>query len=719
MFADKKGYALPFTLLIIAGCLTCANLILAYAQARLKRQQAEARTLRMETLIPGYGRALQSHLATILDQASGASGLKQVDELPDKTVSAVWVTREQTDPLHSTSMDAQSMVFNATDQNSRLLADWIPLSETSGPEGYSVAWAFEDVGLTADATPPAFWPFQKLRILAQAPIDSTAPLEPNHALSSDYWIPTNEPIPFRPSAAPALTPVLEAVNLRFSIFASGPLRSREKVIRFRYIIEGRLWNPYNRELRFHDGGGQRPTFRISLKNLPRVRIHNISRGLRSAWIDLSEAKNENSHVRGVWAYVDLPPLMQAGERLSWSAPRPERQKEGLARTLHGGFLLGPADQIRLEFETEQNVAAVANQLEDDGADPAAGWAILSGSLPDLPDLQFNRADTGERPFFLSEGSLSFSRDKAYANLQLESPLHPHLPDSDPRYQTTAAQRPHLDQVTFNDLRETPDQTRNSVDPSILFSWPANEPDSLLSQTDLPSPENGFQLGWPGTAINELLEQPDSVWPVRDSESLRPPPTLSINAYRDCLPVNTIRETAWLECFSDAEAVADEIRRFPAFAHVDHDNPNDFAEFTSKSLTKAATELASSARHKPHAGVAHFFNSGSSLDALNIRKEATPKYLNLPLKGLFGNGPALSRHSSAWVLHLAIRFQNEELSLLRTARFWFLQTRLLETGASEMLLVHEEATPPHMHLQPASQSLTDRTGPAQETSPPPP
>lgn len=719
MFANKKGYALPFTILMITGCLTCANLIIESTQTRLKRQQIEARTLRMETLITGYGQALQSHLAANLNQTGGASGLQQVEGLPDETVIAVWVTHEQTKPMHSKAMDAQTTAFATTDQTSRLLADWIPLSDISGADGYSIAWAFEDVGLTKDAAPPAFWPFHKLRILAQAPIDSTAITEPKHAFSNDYWIHIKEPIPYRPSAAPAMTPVLEAVNLRFSIFASGPLRSREKVIRLRYIIEGRLWNPYNRELRFHNGGNQRPTFRIALENLPRVRIHNISRGLRSAWIDLSEATNENSGARGVWAYVELPPLMYAGERLSWNAPRPERQKEGLARTLHGGFLLGPADQIKLEFETEQNVTAVATQLEGNGPDSAVDWAALTGSLPDLPDLQFDRADTGERPFFLSGGSLSFSRDKAYADLLLESPLHAHLPDSDPRHQTVAKPPHQLAEVTFKDLRETPEPTPNQPADSILFSWPAHEPDSLLAQTDLPSFENGFQLGWPGTSINHILDQPHSVWPDEDFNSLPPPDSFSITAYRDCLPVNTIQKTGWLERFSQSATVSEDHWRFPTFAHIDPDNPDDFAEFTSQSLARAATELATTARRQPHAGVAEFFNSGSSLEALNIRNQATPQSLNLPLKGLFGKGPALTRHSSAWVLHIAAQFQDEQVTLLRTARFWFLQTRDQTSGKSEMLLVHTETTLPHRHLQPASQSPADRIDPARETAPRPP
>jgi hypothetical protein len=708
-------------LIMMGSLLTVTTLILQLSRSRLEQSRIQARHTKLETLIYWQSDQLRGHMEGKLRSVEGASGMVP-NNLHDHALSTAWITgQKEPEPLHSAGDPLDSITFWGADGKSPLRADWIPMQNHFHPEQYAMAWTIEDLGLSNSGDPPPFWPFPFYAVRPKGSAQSTADfralweLEPGE--TEPLWLNVVSPLPFSPEFAPALTPVLHSLALRFSIFASGPIGSREKVIRIRYFIEGTLWNPYNRPMTFHSGSSSRAAFRLEFTGLPRVRIHNMSRGLRTAWIDLNRAANEQSETIGISAWVDLPPAVEAGGYLPFTSPRPERQPEGLARTLHRGFLIGPADRIKLDFEPAGPIGVVAEPLEANGENnPATGkraWAVLEAPQEGWPELIFNRADAGNQPFYLPNGSLSFTQESAYARFEMRPTVDAGIPDADPRLQTeigdqaTARKRKGL----FVDLREGQQPPPNLPPPLALFSWPEKPPSSLLTATDIPWFKNGFRVGWPETSLNAILDHP-AAWNPQ-AIPMQAPNETDWHDYSRCIPINCISPDMWYETITASALRMNETWRFGAFGTVNPDFQGDHINIPDEDLRAGSTAMATLGSEAPLPSIAEFFSSSRPLAAMGSLPDSLTPVQSLPFKALFRNGPPPARHSSAWLIHLAARFKDESSVTFKTARFWLIETISKSEGTHSLKLIHAEFTDPSVHLRLTNQSQADPSHPARE------
>lgn len=725
-----KGNILPFMIILMGSLLVVSTLLLKHSQGRLERSHLKARHLRLHTLVFHQAEMLRRYMETQIESGVGTSALIAQPGMNPKHFSSFWIrTQTERDPLHSVWNSNDSAGFERLDGHSFLNGDWIPLGG-NGSDGLAIAWSFEDLGLEDTRAPP-FWP---LKTLAPAPVSSAGQINALQKLwesglpeSAELWSPYTEPLLFRPSLAPAMVPVLESVALRFSIFASGPVRSREKVIRIRYFIEGILWNPYNRDMRLHSGSAIRPAFQMSVEGLPRVRVHNLSRGIRTGWIDLDRSTNDQSQVTGISAWIDVPSMIGAGESLAFTAPRPERQEEGLARTLHRGFLLGPADRIQLEFENAGPVrirAYTLNDLPSQGIEEGPEeWAHLE-AFGSWPEIFFQRADAGDRPFYLPDGSLSFNGERAYATFEVHPLLSRYNPTVDPRRQIASPHSlsAHQRAGYLIDLRKDPPTLRPLPPPFALYSWPESPPATLLAATDLPWFDGAYRAGWPYSDRNYLLNHP-AAWDHRLAATLRPPTAKEWLPYAPCLPVNCIDPGAWHDALTASGERIKEDWCYPAYATVNPSEKRDFAIISDQSLQLAAKALAERAALDPVASIADFFHQNRPLSALGLpiaSPDQVPAYApqGLPLNALFRKAPVPVRHSAAWLLHVAARHNEGASSQYLFARFWFLQSIDQSTGEPTLNLIHADSNNRPMLKEYPNQFPSAPNGQVQKTEPQP-
>lgn len=685
----KSGFILPYVLLLGGSFIIVGVLGIRAVQGEADRHRARARQVYRDSLLEANAVHLQKELTAQLTQP-GSTALQAVADRPGHYTS-VWVNPIGAPfNLYSTSTEVNTCAFTATDGTRRLTAEWAALTGPDAARTASVAWAIEDVGLTEQANIPSFWPFATLSLKAVPEPADMDLVDLTNWNSRELWIPSGEEIRFAPEEAPAMSPVLYAAGIRFSIFASGPPHSREKILRIRFILEGLLWNPYNRPMRLHAGSGTRPAFHIEFSGLPRVRVINVSRGIRSAWIDLCEVANDASGENGLHAWVDTPAIMERGGFLEWTAPRTSRQAEGLARTLHRGFLLGPADRVRLEFEPNSRIRVRATSVDESSAQESArAWAELESQTIDWPEWEFDRADDGNQPFFLPDGSLSFDRDKAYVLLWMQGEWDPQQPTSDPRLQQPDAAGNWVDrsETSLLDLRDKP-FTTETPDPVALFSWPTEQPDTLRPTTDLPGTQNGWQIGWPDNEENEILQTLEAWQPWHPEDQHPPPEETNWPQYLRCQPINAIDAILWENTLLRSARPHSQGYAYPQFATINPETAEDFALLDPLTIRSGAQALGRLAEETPMGSVADFFREGRAFAAFPDLDSRLPAHRNLPFKGFFRDGPALVNRSSVYVLHIAVRVQEGNAQTQRARRYWLLETSV---NPSELTLIHVETT----------------------------
>ncbi|NDV61189.1 hypothetical protein G0Q06_01855 [Puniceicoccales bacterium CK1056] len=720
---SQSGFILPQALLFAASILVIATFQLKeeirfseLGQIRALHDRA-ALTLRLNanSLVPKLERDLL--------EAPVASALLGHKSGPEEVFEAVRILNNPKNilPLHSPVGAGEPTVrFQAGSNPSRhLVAGWMKLSEADSPVALSLAWAAEDCSLVSgDSKPPKSWPLPSWELTpysADQSLHGFLDQKTHGNWIAGPWIPASDPIPFLPEASPAFVPVVKRMSLKFGIFASGPLRNREKTVRLRFYVEGELWNPYNRPLQFHGGTGDRAVFQVLFFNLPVVRLINQSNGFSSGWISLDEARNSASGKDGLSAWIELPNSLQPGEHHPFFEPDPSWQPEGLARTLHPGFLIGPGDRVRIEFKpSEGGVHAACMSTNSDTSPEAAlageGWFRLEAMSADWPVLEFDRADSGERPFFLEEGSLSFQPENTH--LKVEAALRAEtLTLLDPRRRRIQLDQEYplgngnglMGHEWFNyevmplvgDL-PAPSVASDPPDAQALFSWPVEEPGTLLEASDLPQWPNGYLLGSPGASeINAVLDRfwidgPDSREDLVELALVDG----TVQKYHNTFHINQLGSKSWSHSIA-LEGTASAVRgalAYPAFATPNPNWEGDQIVLEEATLEEAADKLVIDIKKNPYGSISEFFNRGRLVELLQMEGNNSIFPSLLALRAWLRKAPPPSPRGSAWILHLAIRARQEQKSILKTARLWLLEVQP-EAGNPGFEIIRFEWTNP--------------------------
>jgi hypothetical protein len=434
--------------------------------------------------------------------------------------------------------------------------------------------------------------------------------------------------------------------------------------------------------------------RVLFWNLPEIRLHNRSMGLSSNWMPLDDAGNSRSGDSGLHGYVRLPGTLGPGESLTFMEPDPGRQPQGLARTLLTGFKVRPADTIEIEFRQPPG-GLYAACLPLDAAGPldsaldGAGWFRAEAFPADWPNLRFNRADSGPRPFLLENGSLSFRLENAHIRAMFTSRVaeFPYMWD------------PRRARVVFNEPLPAPsggwsmgselvsldiERLDGTVLPApaspalALFSWPEAAPQSVIEAMDLPQWPEGFRLGTANAvAINRLINDPGLPLgrpsePVRLETGSDPP-----QPYQKSFPVNQLSEDAWLTRLTESGHPAEgDSLRFAAYAFPDSSNPGDFRSWPEETLRTAAQAWTESIGLAPLKSPADLFDSGLLSREIPQNPGDDPLHTFLPLRGWLSQPPRA--HGAAWILHVACRVSRDTQTQWTSARLWLLETRSPES-----------------------------------------
>jgi hypothetical protein len=677
----RNAFILPFVLLLATTVLSLS--LLTYRQARTVWEMEQVRSLHLRArqtaghLVP----VLLDQLSAALAQGGATSALIPESEgvsataLLDRSGSGTLLT------LSGMEDDSRgSVTFQSPVSPTRFRAGLIQWSPENAADSVQVAWVIEDIALNPDLlSAPSWWPLPDWMLRPHDPEASQGTIMD---LPRAEIIPADEPIPFLPDRSPAFTPVITHAGLRFGIFASGTVGSREKVIRIRYYVDCGLWNPYNRPLLLHGGSGRRPVFRVRFDHLPEVRLHNRSMGISTGWINLDQAINSQTGEAGIEAWIQAPSQLGPGESLNLSEPDPRWQPEGLARTVQPAFMVGPADSIEVEFRTGM-LGIRARFMAMDSGPEEEGW-FLAEAIP-LPaqSLQFDRADESQRPFYLTGGSLSFRPDNTHQQILLER-VPDHLTGTiDPRQSSLVPGQPvvsadgkqiPVEEIIYlriqNLLQESGISPRQVSLPA-LFSWPGLPEDSLLDQSDLPAWENGFRIGSTGASI--LNSHLASHWPfgsqpvvehlLRDGRAA---------GYEWALPVNTRDAKAWLGVLSGSGFPDPATGRLGFARYPSPSGIPDYQWLEPARLVPVGAELARLAGYQPARSVGDFFTRGHLATSFRNAGIEDPLHHLLPLRGWLRDAPPLVRHGSAWILHLAVVFQRGSLSLQKGLWVWLLQ-----------------------------------------------
>ena len=704
---SQSGFILPQALLFAASLLVLATLLLKEEARFAEFTEVAVLHKRAESTLRLSAGPLIEKLRNDLLRASSATALILKDPSLPERIQPVSVSSDGKGlhPLHSEAGIADPDLYftSATNPDNLLHSEWMDLTPKEAPIGLSLAWSAEDpILLSPDSHPPDFWPLPAWN-LAPVPGGSSTQQFLDTITNGDWisgpWIPQTEPIPFIPAASPACVPIVRKLALKFGVFASGPLRNREKIVRLRFYIEGDIWNPYNRPMQFHNGSGNRATFQVVFFNLPELRLHNLSRGFSSGWISLDQAANSSSGQSGISAWVELPGFIEPGATVAFIEPDPTYQPEGLARTIHPGFPIGPGDQIEIEYKSPVGgiYASCLPLISDNALDDALageGWFRLEAFQDSWPTLAFPRADSGDRPFYLPGGSLSFRIKNAH--LQVSAAF---IPDSftllDPRrraikldqaYYAAAGEvlNPH-EWIAFSvksligDSLEPPPPI--TATPALsLFSWPGAEPRTLLEATDLPTWPNAYLLGSPGaTMLNSLW---DERW-IREDLS---PPDGTINLmradgtvldYRNYFHINQLNPDTWTELIK-ASAVRERFPGhfdYPGFPNAGTDAKADIVNLDISWLELFCASLVEGIQEDPQRSVADFFNRGKLVDLKRPQAGQRISGALLPLRAWLRNAPVPRARGSSLVLHMAVRASGNGLHIVKAARIWLLETAI--------------------------------------------
>ncbi|MEX0323895.1 MAG: hypothetical protein AB3N63_17185 [Puniceicoccaceae bacterium] len=589
-------------------------------------------------------------------------------------------------PLYSESHDTDpaTALFSSPISNIQLLANYRRLSPDSSLPLVELAWTAEDISLGETLVPPPDgWPLpdwnhspvQHQQKPAQVPdwIKATAP-------AYNSWIPATEALPFSPDLSPDLVPVVTSLSLRFGIFASGTSGNREKIVRIRYYLEGTIWNPYNRDLRMHSAESLQPAFTLAWQNLPEVRIRNLSKGIQSGWISLDEVENSRTGATGLSGWIRTPGKLSPGEQYSFSEPDVKYQPEGLARTLHPSFMVGPADAIILEFRSNgAGSTAACLPLSEPNPVKAVGdgkgWFSFHGFPIDLASIEFDRADDPPTPFYLHGGSLDFRQEHCQYVIHLSRPESRLEAPTDPRRKQLSTHNIHKDaegttlqeKNLFKSVSSTVDSfTETPVTPfrTPLFSWPDRPPVSIIEYTDYTSWHQAFRLGSPGAGeINAILDDP-AILPVIGSKSLTELKSASGSShfFEIAFPVNHVSAEGWSELLRQSHATGQSV--FNRYPTTDSSNRDHFHELSSTEQSSMTNSIQQAILIQPSRSVSDFFNRGLMTKSLSSNLDEL-----LPLRGYLRQSDPIRPHGPAWILHLSVRVKDDQLSITRQARAW--------------------------------------------------
>ena len=721
MPSRRNGFALPLVLLMGAGLLFLAVLSLRDAAAEARRERAarlhEENRQRLRLQLPALAALLEERLVS----PPAASGLRSSGSAFLPTA----LNGETSRPLysrpaghHGENGTAHFVPFRL---HKPLQASWLALpGEADGPRRH-LAFAFEDLGLGSGGDPPAWYP---LPGWALAPVATTAETEELHRdLFPDTLAlplaPGRGELRFLPEAEPPLAPVLRALRLRLGMFAAGALEQREKEVRLRYFMEGVLWNPWNRPLRLHDKSGRAAFARVALTGLPAVRIENRTRGRASGWLALDEAANAHTGKKGLSAWVEGPAVLAPGERFAFTVPDPRRQAEGLARTVHPAFPVGPADAIRLEWKSPPGGVGVT-LLPFTEADPVAaarageGWLRWEDHPMTFPELVFSRADEAPGPFFLHGGSLSFRWESAQIEAQLAHDGKMKAFAVDPRQRVVNASASYPTPAGSNDsgaewIRSSVRNLRkesafgafDNLPGAALFSYPDSSPFPEVLRLDQPYRTMPFRLGAPeATALNRVLDHPafpPFLAPQRIVEVPLPDRDSPV-AFLPVRPVNSPYAMAWREFFGRADRRPDRIGlRFPLFTGATVEG--SLLSVTNEEVETAATGLAARAREDPVPSVAAFHSEGRLPRALAQAGVPGdhPAFPLLAVRAFAGTAPPLVRHGPAWILHVAVIGSDAGMTVRHSARVWLQKVRDPQSGEVRFTWMRFRWTNPAAHL----------------------
>jgi hypothetical protein len=689
----SEGFILPFTLLIASAVMLLAVLAAERIHFHMvAREHALLRT-RTENMLRQNVLPLAERLGELILDGESTSALIPNDPAHPSPLKPLRINRNGKQvPLHSIRPEnpGDAVCFNSPLSSECLAASRVTLSPQNHHEQFTLAWAAEDIGLMAPGAVP--WPAWPLPSWMQAPRRNRPGV--NELLDPAIlagW--TEEP-----------RPVVTSLGLRFGIFASGTIGSREKIVRVRYYLEGALWNPYNIPLRMHDSGGMEASFRLIFWNLPEVRIHNLSRGLSTGWIGLDRAANSQSGNNGIDGWIRTAPQLEAGAQVAFLDPDPDRQPEGLARTLHGGFAAGPADRIRIEFRMGgEGVSAAclpmetANPLE--AARSGHGWFRIEGFPVQLDPVEWTRADDDPAPFYLYSGSLGFRQENARHQIAFQRTSACFEGQVDPRRQAIvngdsrtdangfAVTDQSLVEIKSLDLQgDLPDKPVAGFHPP-LFSRPEKPPGSLLAASDIQQWREGFRLGSANAKrINSVLDL--------EGTFVDEPPL-----YEPSFPVNMLSPQGWRAILETSDHLPSdpESIQVAAYPNSQADRAIDFRQWSMAAVDGASRGLSEMIRHKPSGSISDFFNRGLLTDSFPASIAGDPGHQLLPLRGWLRKAPAVRRHGSAWILHLLLEGKRNRNLIRRSARVWLLE-RAAGMETSRFEIIRFEWTDPADHCR---------------------
>jgi len=726
VYSSQRAFVLPYALLLGSVLLVLGTLFVLQGQHQIKRMEEALLRTEAENTLRLNIQPLVRGLEEQLENRDSASALMPgIRGLPGTFRSIMVVENSKREwPLSSVNADEdEPVLFLSTASEAVMEADLLPFSPDGGAIQTVLAWAVQDLSLLpSDQPPPPFWPLPGWDWAIHEPQNTVSQFldEETHGQWRDGpWIPGAEPLPFLMDSSPAFVPVVEELRLRMGIFASGPVRSREKVLRIRFYLEGRLWNPYNRPLQIHQGSGMRSVFQLLFYNLPEVRIINLDRGVSTNWIPMDEIENAYSGKSGFHGWIRLPGSLESGERYQFSEPDVKWQPEGLARTLHPAFMVGPADHIKIEFRDQPggiHVACLPLESNDlmEAAYDGDGWFRVEGFPVEFEQMELDRADEGDRPFYLASGSLSFRRENAQLALGMAwnpealtgliDPRRRILNHEDGEPSPEGGWTWDKDLLTINVDQLTSLDSEDSAQPDPasripLFSWPESEPETLLEASDLPQWSSGFRIGSPGSnKLNELLNKAWA-WPLTDSsEAVFTLPGKDGEDYlfRKLIPVNLLSYERWATLLTNTPFDGFSMK-YHAYPWAESIRSTDYRTMSIMELDLGIKSLMKEISLNPSTSVGQFFDRGLLVDNFSSPVSDDPLQKLMPLRGWLRNSPILKPHGSSWLLHMVVRVQNGSSEYWRSARIWLLETSL--PGEPVHLdVIQFEWTDPEEHLE---------------------
>jgi len=704
------AFILPLALAIGVTLLLLGTFLIEQALFSREMQSRQEKHEQARDIIRWHVPQLIGHLENILNTRHAITALKK-DHTRENTFSLILATQNM-DGHHTWNELTYGNLgtrFKSAVSNFHYNGNDVILSPEGSQLRTSLSWTLEDIGLApASQPPPKWWPWQSwltYGVSEADPVHDSFRSITGNQWDSGSWVPNGSPIPFTPDADPAMVPVVTHINLRFGIFATGPVDKPRKVIRLRFYIDCGVWNPYNRAMRFHESSGKDPAFMVRIGNMPSIRIHNVSAGISTGWIPLDACENTHTGESGIHAWVRTNRTIGAGAVRVLSEPDDQTQPEGLARTIHPAFQMGSADEIRIEFKpSETGITVTCSPVEGPPAKQAQiDWFHTNAFINSFPNIHFTRADDPNRPFYIESGSLSFRPENTHLQIlasrpkeSLQSLLDPRQPYLHPGYSLVDAAG---DMIPFHsllntkiiDLRHSTPHPYQPPSAISILSWPGSEPSSLMEATNLPDWNNAFLLGSPhANKVNDFFM---TKWPNSFHSTKRNIPGKREFNFAEGVPVNSLSGEAWQMAFGmDLEEAVFEYPK-----HANPQNASDYWVPTQPALHSAINRLVTQIERDPSTSIPDFFNRGKLIHAFEQVYGEDPLLRFAPARGFLRTGPPLVPHGSAWVLHMAVSMQEDGLAMTKSARVWLLKTPSSK-GSDSVRMIHFEWTDPEKSVE---------------------